>query len=266
MIQPKLDGFRMIYNTSTNQITTRQGKQYDIIKESGILYEELQKLPKGLVLDGELYTNMLDFEMLGVLRKTKKLTQEEKLNLQKIEYHIYDIVDPNITFEQRNKTIKELFNKNYKKLIYVDTITIQNKEEISNNHIKFLEHGFEGTMVRNINSLYKIKQRSYDLLKYKDFIDAEFEIINYTFEKDTSGKDENLIVWIINVKTKEVKVRPKGTVEERKELYNKCLDDFTKFKNQKLWVKFFSYTTNGSLRFPTTKTNSYTSYIRNEII
>lgn len=266
--QGKLDGMRMLYNTTTKQITTRQGKEYSIIKESGKLYEELQMLPTGLILDGELYTNKLNFETLGVLRKTKKLTIEELDNLQKIEYHIYDIIDTKLIFKERNKKIKDLLYPNkYEKLIYVDTFLVKNEEEIKNYHTKFLEDGLEGTMIRNKDSLYKEKCRSSDLLKYKDFQDAEFKIIDYTLEKDTSGADENLVVWIIKINDNiECKVRPKGSKEERKELYKKCVENFDQFKGRNLWTKFFCRTADGSLRFPTSKTNSYESYIRDEIL
>ena len=111
-------------------------------------------------------------------------------------------------------------------------------------------------IIRNKHSLYKIKQRSSDLLKYKDFEDAEFEIINYTIEKDTSGYDSNLVVWVVAVPIKIVlddhtselkedeielkdekgfikcKVRPMGTKEERKELYKKCVENFDQFKGR----------------------------------
>ena len=290
-IQVKIDGFRCLYNTTTNLISTRQGKEYNIVKESGKLYEELQKLPKGLILDGELYTNKVKFETLGVLRKTKKLTKEELVNLQKIEYHIYDIINEE-TFEQRNKKIKELFSmSNYEKLKYVDTYQVNDEQEIKDYHIKFLEQGYEGTMIRNKNSLYKTKCRSSDLLKYKDFEDAEFKIIDFTNEKDTSGTDENLVVWVIEIpiciildghtselKKDEIrvendksefikcKVRPQGSNGERKELYKKCVENFDLFKGRNLWTKYFEKTKNGSLRFPTTKTNSYESYIRDEIL
>lgn len=275
MIQSKLDGMRCIYNTTTNKITTRQGKEYIIVKSSGKLYEELQKLPKGLILDGELYTDKLNFEALGVLRKTKKLTNEELINLHKIEYHIYDMIDTTLIFENRNKNIKKLLiesKQKYEKLIYVPTFTVYSEEQIKEYHIKFLEQGFEGTMIRNKDSLYKTKCRSSDLLKYKDFQDAEFKISSYTAEKDTSGADENLIVWVVDVNchqgdfTIKVKVRPQGTKEERKELYKKCVENFSQFKNKNLWTKFFEYTADGSLRFPSTKTNSYESYIRDEIL
>jgi hypothetical protein len=288
--QKKLDGMRMLYNTTTGKITTRQGKEYSVIKESGKLYEELQKLPIGLILDGELYTNKLNFETLGVLRKTKKLTKEELDNLQKIEYHIYDIIDTKLIFKERNKKIKELLYPNkYEKLIYVETLLVKNEEEIKNYHLKFLEEGFEGTMIRNKDSLYKEKCRSSDLLKYKDFQDAEFKIIDYTLEKDTSGADENLVVWIIAVpiiivldghkcklkkdkiendvpKFIKCKVRPCGSNEERKQLYKKCVENFDQFKGRNLWTKFFSRTADGSLRFPTTKCNSFTEYLRDEIL
>lgn len=298
-IQPKLDGFRCIYNTTTGQISTRQGKEYSIVKESGKLYQELQKLPKGLILDGELYTNKLNFEVLGVLRKTKKLTKEELVNLQKIEYHIYDIIDTKLTFEERNKIIQKLNlsegsslgrESPYEKLVYVDTYQVNNENEIKRYHTKFLEGGFEGLIIRNKHSLYKIKQRSSDLLKYKDFEDAEFEIINYTIEKDTSGDDSNLVVWVVAVPIKIVldghtselkedeielkdgkgfikcRVRPMGTKEERKELYKKCVENFDQFKGRKLWTKFFEYTRDGNLRFPSTYRSTYTEYIRDEIL
>lgn len=291
LVQSKLDGFRCIYNTTTGTVSTRQGKEYNIVKESGKLYEELQKLPKGLILDGELYTNKLNFEVLGVLRKTKKLTKEELVNLQKIEYHIYDIIDTNVTFEQRNKKIQDLNLSSFEKLVYVDTYQVNNENEIKEYHTKFLEGGFEGTMVRNKNSLYKTKQRSCDLLKYKDFEDAEFEIIDYTIEKDTSGADSNLIVWVVKVpicivldghkselKEDEIevengcltfikcKVRPKGTKEERKEIYKQCVENFDQFKGRPLCVKYFEKTRDGNLRFPTTLRDTYTEYIRDIVM
>jgi ATP-dependent DNA ligase len=266
--QGKLDGMRMLYNTTTKQITTRQGKEYSIVKESGKLYEELQTLPTGLILDGELYTNKLNFETLGVLRKTKKLTIEELDNLQKIEYHIYDIIDTKLIFKERNKKIKDILYPNkYEKLIYVDTFLVKNEQEIKNYHTKFLEEGLEGTMIRNKDSLYKKKCRSSDLLKYKDFQDDEFKIIDYTLEKDTSGADENLIIWIIKINDNiQCKVRPKGSKEERKELYKKCVENFDQFKGRNLWTKFFCRTADGNLRFPCTFRSTYTEYIRDEIL
>lgn len=267
-IQPKLDGFRCLYDTTTKNITSRTGKAtFDIIKETPILYKELSKLEPGLILDGELYIHGGDFEALGVLRKKpKKITEETLLNLSKIEYHIYDIIDTTLTFKERNKIVKKLL-KDKTMLKYVETYSVENEDEIKEYHGKFISENYEGTIVRNSAGLYKDNSRSSDLLKYKDFMDAEFKIVDFSKENNTTGQGGDLIVWVVQVK-KDIlcKVRPKGTVEERQELYKKCVKNFKEFKGRNLCVKFFEKTADGNLRFPTTLRNTYTEYIRDEII
>jgi DNA ligase-1 len=268
-IQPKLDGYRMIYDSTTKSITTRQGKNFAIVKESGLLFQELSSLPNGYILDGELYVHSDDvsFEALGVLRKTKKLTEDDKKNLSKIEYHVYDMIDNHLSFEKRIEKIRDLLESKYKMIRVVPTVKIGSEKEIVEHHQKFVDEEYEGSMLRNGESKYLEKNRSYDLLKYKDFMDEEFEIIGYTFEKDTSGEDKNCIVWIVKIKEGlECKVRPKGAKEQRQALYEECEKNFDKFKGRKLWTKFFEYTSDGSLRFPTTKTADVSSYIRDEVL
>lgn len=270
-IQRKYDGYRAIFNSQNSLITTRQGKELTIIKESKELYDELKLLSTitpGIIFDGEMYTNDISFEALGVLRKTKKLTKDDYLNLSKIGYHIYDIIDLTKTFNERNKLLQNIFNEHkFKYLFNVETVYVNSKNEIAEYHSKFIEEGFEGTMIRNINGMYKEKYRSCDLLKYKDFMDSEFEIVDFTFEKNISGSDNNLIVWIIQTdKNVKVKVRPQGSKEEREDLYKQCIENFSQFKGRKLWTKFFEYTTDGSLRFPSTMRNTFIEYIRDEII
>jgi ATP-dependent DNA ligase len=277
-IQPKLDGYRMIYNTTSQTITTRQGKEFSIVKQSSKLYKELCSLPNGYILDGELYVHnspdnqntqdKVSFETLGVLRKTKNLTKQELANLDKIEYHVYDIIDTKLTYNNRKTLLHTLIDNKFVMIKPVTTIEVHSENEITNYHQQIVNiDGYEGTMIRNYNGMYKEKYRSFDLLKFKDFIDEEFEIIDYTFEKDTSGADKNLIVWIIKIKEDmKCKVRPKGTKEQRQEIYSECEQNFSKFKGRKLWTKFFEYTSDGNLRFPTTKTNDISSYIRDNII
>jgi DNA ligase-1 len=266
-IQPKLDGYRMIYDSNKKTMTTRQGKDFVIVKESGLLLEELERIPNGWILDGELYVHSdLSFENLGVLRKTKSLTESEKMNLQKIEYHIYDCIDSNKTFEERWDSL-QVFQNQFQKIIIVETKKVFSENEILEIHPQFVQQGYEGSILRNKDGLYLEKNRSYDLLKLKDFMDAEFEIVGFTNELDTSGEDKNLIVWIIKIKEDiTCKVRPKGNKEERQKLYEECVQDFSKYKGRKLWTKFFDYTSDGSLRFPSTKTETVDTYIRDEIV
>jgi ATP-dependent DNA ligase len=266
-VQPKLDGYRMLFDTSNHKITTRQGKDFPIIQQSVQLWNELCRLPENYILDGELYVHGIQFESLGVLRKTKKWSDKDLEKLCKIEYHVYDLVDTQKTFEQRWMLLKSLIKESFEKIKLVPSYLCESDKEIKQYHENFTRELYEGTMIRNKEAVYLEKNRSYDLLKFKDFMDAEFEIVGYTFEKDTSGEDKNLIVWIVKTdKNVECNVRPKGVKEQRQELYEACQKDFTRFKGRKLWTKFFDYTSDGSLRFPTTKTSDVKSYIRDEIL
>lgn len=281
-IQSKLDGYRCIYDSKTKTITSRQGKPFDIIKQSGKLYDELTSINNDVILDGELYVHnyndkdpILSFEELGILRKTKKLDKKEIDKLYKIEYHVYDIIDNKLTFEKRLEILEKLnLNIRFTKIKLVYTFLVNNEDDIKERHIKYINNNYEGSIIRNSNGTYREKFRSSDLLKYKDFMDDEFEIINYSAEKDTTNtnKQDNLIIWTIKVintsslQLFETNVRPQGTDQERKELYKQCQNNFSQYKGKKLWVKFFEKTSEGNLRFPTTKTSSYTSYIRNEIL
>lgn len=260
-IQPKLDGYRACYNSKTKYCNSRQGKEFDIIRKTD-LYKELINIKENVILDGELYIHNGVFEHLGMLRK-KKLSNDDIQKLNVIEYHVYDIIDLQKTYEQRYKFLLDFFSKNnFIKIKLVQTKIIHSETELKSAHISFVKDNYEGSIVRSKNGKYRCKARSSDLLKYKDFEDAEFKIVNFTFEKDTSKEDSNLIVWVcVTESGSNFNIRPKGTREERKELYKRG----SEFIGRKLQVKYFELTEAGIPRFPTTKSESYTTYIRDTI-
>lgn len=256
-IQRKYDGYRMLFNNNTSDMYTRSGKKYTILYNTEI---HKQLIDINLPLDGELYCHDSEFtfESYGLLRK-KKLTEKDKELLKKLEYHVYDINIPNVPFVERYKILKNaLKDKTQTQNIkLVESFVCNNKDEIDQYHKSFVESKYEGSILRNYAGMYASK-RSFDLLKYKDFDDDEFEITDFTTEKDN---DIDLIVWICKTKDgKTFNIRPQGTKEERESLFNKGKE----FIGQKLWVKYFGLTENKIPRFPSTKTNSFNSYIRNE--
>uniref|UniRef100_A0A6C0H577 ATP-dependent DNA ligase family profile domain-containing protein n=1 Tax=viral metagenome TaxID=1070528 RepID=A0A6C0H577_9ZZZZ len=268
-VQPKLDGYRMIYDSDKKTVTTRQGKELKIISENAKeLYEELSKLSgSGVILDGELYVHNdkdTSFETLGVLRRTKNFTKEDLINLGKINYNVYDVIDNNLTFEERMNKINELLlEKGFNKIRVVKTEIVKNKKEIMKKHEEYVKDGYEGIMIRNMVGKYKEKYRSSDLLKYKEFKDSEFKIIGYGYEQDRLNQEEKLIVWEVEIAEGiKCSVRPKGTKEERQYLYL----NGDEYIGKKIWLKFQDYTADGNLRFPTTQRESYKDYIRDEII
>jgi DNA ligase-1 len=263
-IQPKLDGYRCIFNSKDGSCNSRQGKEFSIIKRTE-LYKELMSIKDDIILDGELYIHKGLFEDLGILRK-KKIEKSDIDYLNKIEYHVYDIVDNNIDFDSRFIKLKRLIDTNKFKMIkLVETLQLDSEAMINEYHNNFIKNNYEGSILRNKFGIYKCKIRSTDLLKYKDFQDDEFEIVNFTYEADTSKENKNLIVWICKTTNgDEFNVRPGGTKIERQKIYSDCLDNF-KYKGKRLYVKYFELTDRGIPRFPTTKTTCVETYIRDII-
>ena len=262
-IQPKLDGYRMIWNPSNGSATTRSGKPYSNTNTQ--LFEELKKIQSDFPLDGELYLHdpNFKFEQFGVLRKTKNLSNADLQTLNRIQYHVYDVIDEKSSFHHRLNYLRSLNLQNSVKIKFVPTFVCNNLNDINTFHQQFCADGYEGSILRNASGMYKCKYRSYDLLKKKDFDDDEFVITGFTFEKDTSGQNEPLVVWICKTSDgKSFNVRPKGTEFERKTLFKNA----DKYIGQKLWVKFFGYTEGNVPRFPTTSRDSVSDYIRNIVV
>jgi DNA ligase-1 len=243
-VQPKLDGYRMVYDSASCKMFTRTGKEYTIL-EGTKLHSELKSI-KGLVLDGELYCHSdFQFESYGVLRK-KKLTKNDLTLIDKIKYHIYDTISPGSFTERFGKLQKVI--KNFKHLELVKTVSCNDEECINKINKEFVEQNYEGSMIRNPKSLY-VSSRSHDLLKNKLFDDAEFKVIGFEKEIDTKGDGASPVVWVCESSGgKTFKVASKGTREERTKLY----ENGRKYTGKMLTVQFFGLTADGIPRFPKT--------------
>jgi len=245
-VQPKLDGIRCILDNKN--ITTRAGKPIVSCRHIQIYCED--------VLDGELYNHDLksDFnKIISLVRKTKPTLEDIKESEEKIQYWIYDLPGESV-FSQRYKTLQKMFGDkrfpDYFKL--VPTIQIFDKTQLDYYHTQFLEQGFEGTMIRMDLGGYENK-RSKQLLKYKNFQDAEFLILDV---KTGTGNRANvanvLTVQLPNNITCDVTMT--GTME----FMGQVLKDKNEVIGKYATVKYFSMTEDNKLRFPTLKNiNNY---------
>jgi DNA ligase-1 len=179
-LQPKLDGHRM--TCINNQLWTRSRKRMyscpHIEKAVEALWDRVRK--KGIlaeVLDGEGYNheyhNKFE-ELTHFLRQPKYLEGSEV-----IQYHIYDIAMPGKSFEERYKLLEELLYMERKDspLVLVETIKVNNEDEMMEAFEQFLAQGYEGAIVRNASGEY-MNKRSYDLQKIKEFDDGEYLIVD----------------------------------------------------------------------------------------
>lgn len=185
-IQAKLDGARQI--GAEDGLFTRTGKP---IYSAPHIWEEveilLSELGEGAKSDGENYNMDLydDFNAIISIFKKQKPTEEDLQKSKELaQYHIYDLDIKGATFFERYCGLQVIFEKHeFKYLHLVPTTFLDNsqgqvtKEILKEYRDKFIEMGYEGVMVRNADSLYQ-NHRTKDLLKWKEFQDAEFELIN----------------------------------------------------------------------------------------
>lgn len=176
-VQPKLDGLRCTatYNEEL-KLWFRSGKEITTMPH--IIADLKNSMNPGDIFDGELYAHREEFNSFtGAIRGSKHLKTEI---LAKIKYHCYDFPRINGLVEKdRYDKRRNEFNKLEldSAIVTVKTILVNSFEEAIEIYKQFIEDGYEGIMFRNIDMPYEQK-RSYNLLKYKEFIDDEFKIID----------------------------------------------------------------------------------------
>lgn len=253
-VQPKLDGYRMVYDGVSDKILSRTGKEYTILINTP-LHSELKKIAGNSILDGELYVHdqTFAFEAYGILRKKKLSTGDAKI-LDQIIYNVYDTMAPG-PYVERYATLRRIV-KNTKHISLVKTEICPDMTCVDKLHNLFLQDNYEGSMVRSSDGIY-INNRSTALLKYKNFDDAEFKVIGFEKESDTKGDGATPVVWVAQTTAgKTFRVPSKGTRIERTKLYV----NGSKYIGKNLSVQFFGLTADGIPRFPKTLRDGASSF------
>ena len=239
-IQPKLDGVRCYLNDRV--LSTRKGKPIVSCPHLGLSFYGL---------DGELYNHELreDFnKIISLVRKTKPSQEDLLESEQKIQYWIYDYpYAADLVFSERYRLLKNDF-KNFPSCFkLVPTYQISSMEELKQYHEKFIEEGYEGSIIRLDLGSYENK-RSKQLLKYKDWMDAEWEILGIQEgEGNRTGCAAKLVISVDGVECK-------PTMTGTEDYMRAVLKDENRIIGKQATIKFFGYTEDGSLRFPTVKT------------
>lgn len=253
-IQRKYDGIRCIAYLKDNNVIleSRKGisfQNFSLLKDE--LKSLLKHMPPHFFLDGELYTNKLNFEVIsGLIRLHEdKVTPKDIELINKIEYHIYDFIDMNqkeLLYFTRLQYLTTFLNENTDENSLckkVDTILIDKVDDVKTYHQKFIEDGYEGLMIRDKNGPYEINKRSKYLQKYKEFFEDEFKIVGFT---QGTGDELGCVIWeCITNENKKFNVRPVGTFESRKVLFKNA----EQYMEKKLTVKFQEYTADKTPRF-----------------
>lgn len=211
LVQPKLDGVRCLAFLDENGevvLLSRKGKPYNIPHLKAFLSEHKDMLP----LDGELYNHReLTFqEIVSAVKRHSEITP-------KIRYAVYDKPLDGVTNKKRWSALID----SYEKLILVkdsptyrvDWVYCDNMEQILKYHKKCVADGYEGVIIRNLDGLYEFGFRSNNLIKYKEFNDAEFEIVDVV---EATGRDAGTSIMVLKTSEgKEFNAKPQGSRELR---------------------------------------------------
>lgn len=209
----KYDGVRALAKKRDGVVTieSRTSQAYDLPHIHAALSVHMRD---GDIWDGEIYLHgecLQDItsavgrtdtqgKIEEILRKIGKAKDAEKKALleqelvearliheirPKLEFHIFD-VHSDKTFEERVKDLDELCGIPVVSpcIQITQYIWVADAADMKVKHDDSVDRGYEGLMLRNFKGLYESGKRSADLQKYKEFVDAEFEILDVLEAKD----------------------------------------------------------------------------------
>ena len=243
-VQPKLDGLRLIANK--DGLWTRNGKEYKSIPH---IWEALKPLfaynPK-YIFDGEVYADKFanDFNKICSLAKKTKPTKEDISEAEVIEYHVYDFPFWNDKFSERHEQLKKVARYiKSDKIKLVETKEATSHAEVDNHYQNYIAVGYEGLMVR-FDSHYENK-RTKVLLKYKEFKDDEYEILDVVEGVGNRSGGAGAIVC----KNKDNSIF-NSNIKGNREFCRQMLLNKQDYIGKMATIQFFNLTVDGVPRFP----------------
>ena len=247
IVQRKFDGVRclaVLNSDGTVTLMSRKGKEFAHLNhiKSDVAANNSNT---NLVIDGELYSDTLTFQELVGLVKRVTLKPGNDEQMLEVSLRVYDCVELNneADFTDRYLTITNLTD-GAEYLSLVENVRVSTESEIHAAQARFVEEGYEGAMVRNLTGAYAIGKRSANLQKVKTFLDGEYPIVGFT---QGTGGETGCVIWICETPDgKRFRVRPRGTQEDRKVLFQNGSD----YVGQQLTVRYQELTDDGVPRFP----------------
>jgi ATP-dependent DNA ligase len=223
--QMKYDGHRcMVTMTTTGLIAySRNGKKISTIDHilAGI------KIPVGCTIDGELYCHGVPLQT--ITSWAKKLQP----NTQKLEYVVYDVVSDE-GYRDRYTFLKNIrFGKHARRAPTDKTVLEEGLPTLLKSVVAF---GYEGLILRDLSMPYEIGKRSKGLIKVKQFMDAEFKVIDIISSVEGWAR----LVCITN-DGMEFKVSSPGTIHQKTQVLHRKNEFIGEFVS----VTFANFTKDG---------------------
>lgn len=172
--QPKLDGHRCVATKERGRVVLRSRKGKPITALPHIVAELDHYLAEGDVVDGEMYCHGMTLQKIAaaVSRKNGVAAHADQ-----IQYHIYDRFAA-ARFRDRSDSLRTQFGTRLETLVLTPTVVVRSRDDLAVCEAHFLAEGYEGAMLRYGTQGYQAGVRTNTLLKVKQFVDDEFEVID----------------------------------------------------------------------------------------
>lgn len=258
-VEPKLDGIRCfaIVKNQEAHLYARSGKL--ITNFDDTIGAELASMPDGCY-DGEIMGKDFTALMRQAYRKENVDTDDTYLALfdylsleewetrdavTSCEIRYVALMHAVVPLSTSEKNSELVCPTRYKYLRVVNRKYEQsNYDKIKAHHDLFVQEGYEGAMVKDLDAPYKFG-RGPEVMKLKAFHDVDLEVI--AFKEGTGRHSEKLGSVLVNYKGVEVNVGSGFSDEMRDEVW----ENQEKYLGVIAEVRYQEVTPDGSLRFPT---------------
>ena len=245
----KLDGVRscIYYDSKRKCLRARSRTAIDLdfplkhILEIPKFIKLFEKNPD-LVLDGEVYKHGMPLNRISGLCRSQQTAYDSDV----LEFYMYDIVDVNLTFQERLEKMYKIRDELYLsfdpyrqwdsydlKVQFVPQVKISGWDNIVKLHNKYVEEGFEGLVIRLASAKYGPGKRNNNMIKVKMYNENTFKCIG--IEQGLRMYDD--MVFIMETREgKTFKAKPLGDHEQKVEYTN----NFQFYKNKLGDCKYFN--------------------------
>ena len=199
-----------------------EGEPIEFVSRNSLNYTGLTKIDfylkmlkaEGFVIDGELIQMTADGVQNretgnGIVNKASNGTISDA-EQKTLVFQVWDIIPIDVYYSRHNtqnmpyQKRKKLLTNMLAKLFYgevgvnciqmVPTTVVKNKEEADKIYMKYIELGYEGIILKSMNSLW-VDKRSKEQVKYKQELYADLEIID--FEEGTGKLKNSLGAFVV---------------------------------------------------------------------
>lgn len=223
-LQMKYDGHRcMVTSTIDGLIAySRNGKRITTINH---ILEDIH-LPVGCTIDGELYCHGVPLQTITSWAK------KQQVNTLKLDYIVYDVVQE-VGYKERFHFISNLLLGNKAMVAPTDKHILADKLAMHLENARAF--GYEGLILRDLNTPYEVGKRSQGLIKVKQFMDGEFEVV------DILSSVEGWARLVCKINNDTFMVSAPGTIHQKTQVLRRK-DEFI---GEYVTVSFANYTIKG---------------------